>query len=222
MRWEHPERGLVYPEEFIPLAEETGLIVQIGQRVLEEACIHAVRWPESSDGVRLPVAVNVSAKQFQQPDFPEKVELALRNSGLEPGRLALEITESLLLDDNPLVLDHFQRIKRSGVMFVIDDFGTGYSSLSYLRHFPVDCLKVDRSFVSRLGQSPEETGIISAIVGIAHSLGINVTAEGVETAEQLQALKEIGCDLCQGYYWERAVGEDLVAERIRCGRTAGY
>ena len=200
IRWQHPERGLLAPAEFIPLAEETGLVVQIGWWVLEEAARNAARWQlEQSEPFQ--VAINLSARQLVQPDLVDRVAEVIAETGVRPSSLCFEITESVLMHDAEAVLDIIGRVRALGVQFAIDDFGTGYSSLGYLKQFPVDSVKVDRSFVSGLGADPGDAAIVSAVIGLAHALGLRVTAEGVETKEQLEALIALECDDAQGYFF---------------------
>jgi diguanylate cyclase len=225
VRWKHPERGLIYPEKFVPLAEETGLIVPLGQQVLREACRQAKEWQERYPSAQpLIICVNLSGKQLQYPEVVPDVAAALEKSGLEPGTLCLEITESILMDDAPLSFDTLRRLKDLGVKLAIDDFGTGYSSLSYLKRLPVDFLKLDRSFVAGLGGRSEDRGIAQAVVDLAYTLDLKVIAEGVETEKQLAHLREMGCELAQGYYfWKplpsEATGE-LLADNYNDSRTA--
>ena len=193
VRWQHPERGLVLPGEFIQLAEDTGLILRIGEWVLREAC----RWAQRAGGV--PVAVNLSPRQFNDPRLAESVAQALAQSGLAPHLLELEITESTAMQHTDATLATLEKLKRLGVSISIDDFGTGYSSLAYLRRFPVDKLKIDRSFVAVAPADKEQAAIISAIVALAHALQIEVVAEGVETEAQREFLARCGCDYLQGY-----------------------
>jgi diguanylate cyclase (GGDEF)-like protein/PAS domain S-box-containing protein len=208
VRWDHPQRGWISPGEFIPLAEETGLIVPIGQMVLEEACRQAQRWlaeqPERAPGVN----VNLSVRQLQAPGLVESVARTLAETGIDPARLKLEITESALMQESMGSL--LQTLKGLGIKLALDDFGTGYCSLAYLRRFPIDILKIDRSFVQRLGQEPADTAIVQAIMTLARSLNLTVTGEGVETGEQAAALRALGCDRGQGYLFARpALPEDL-------------
>jgi diguanylate cyclase (GGDEF)-like protein len=200
LRWQHPERGLLPPAEFVPLAEETGLVVQIGWWVLEEAARNAARWQLEQSEPFL-VSVNLSARQLAQPDLAERVAAVIAETGVRPSSLCFEITESVLMDDAEAVLDLIARVRSLGVQFSIDDFGTGYSSLGYLKRFPVDSVKIDRSFVSGLGSDPGDAAIVSAVIGLAHALGLRVTAEGVETEEQLMALIALECDEAQGYFF---------------------
>jgi EAL domain-containing protein (putative c-di-GMP-specific phosphodiesterase class I) len=199
VRWAHPERGLLEPAQFIPLAEESGIIVPIGRWVLEEASREAAHW--HGNGNQPSVAVNLSARELARPDLVDAVARALADSGLDADRLWLEITESVLMDDADLAVEALGRLRALGVHLSIDDFGTGYSSLSYLRRFPVDSLKVDRSFVAGLEDDPGDAAIVEAVVSMAHSLGLSVVAEGVETGAQLGRLKTLGCEAAQGYYF---------------------
>ncbi len=203
LRWRHPDRGLVVPGNFIPLAEETGLIVPIGEWVLREACATAASWPEWSEDVR--VAVNLSAVQFASPNLEEMVIDALERSGLAPNRLELEITESVLLQTGDGTVGALHRLREFGVRVCMDDFGTGYSSLSYLRSFPFDKIKIDRSFIGDLSDRGQTAAIIRAIADLATGLGISVTAEGVETQEQLALVRAEGCTEVQGYLTGRPV-----------------
>jgi EAL domain-containing protein (putative c-di-GMP-specific phosphodiesterase class I) len=206
VRWRHPERGLVPPGAFIPIAEETGLIVQIGAWVLRSACMAAASWPAD-----VTVAVNVSAVQFRRDGLVESVIAALAASGLPASRLELEITESVLMQEGGAVLDVLDRLRAFGIRIALDDFGTGYSSLSYLRRFPLDKLKIDRSFVADIGDA-DTAAIVRAIIGMGSRLGMRITAEGVETREQFELLRAEGCDEIQGYYVSRAVPiQDAIA-----------
>ncbi|MGH8971940.1 MAG: EAL domain-containing protein [Acidimicrobiia bacterium] len=207
LRWQHPTRGLLGPAEFIPLAEETGLIVPIGAWVLEEACRAAARWPAPSSGAQLKVSVNISARQLRDDALVDVVASALVRSGLPPSALCLEITESLLMVDaerSSLVLG---RLKDLGVSLAVDDFGTGYSSLSRLKHFPLDYLKVDRSFVDGLGTDADDKAIVCSTIALTHALGMAVVAEGVETETQLAVLRNLGCESAQGYLWSPPLPE---------------
>lgn len=195
VRWEHPIRGLLAPEEFIPIAEETGLITILGDWVLHTACCQAIRWPED-----LFVSVNVSSKEFQGGQLVERVKTALITSGLVAARLELEVTESVMLEDADNALLLMRTLKSLGVRISMDDFGTGYSSLSYLRSFPFDGLKIDRSFVNRLSEDPVDLAIIKAVIGLGRALSLTVTAEGIETLEHLQLLDSVSCDEGQGYF----------------------
>lgn len=198
MRWHHPEKGMIMPMDFIPIAEETGLIHSLGAYALHEACREAVSWQDGQS-----VAVNLSPMQFKNSALVSVVEAALKESGLAPHRLEVEITESVLLDNTSVNIDILQKLKALGVRIALDDFGTGYSSLSYLRSFPFDKIKIDKSFINDMKDSREALAIIRAITGMSRSLDIQITAEGVESNEQFERLKEEGCTLFQGYYFGR-------------------
>jgi len=208
VRWQHPQRGLITPSEFIPVAEQTGLILQIGRWVLEEARRQIREWrSQLREGNLPPISVNLSAKQFvNEPEFVLK---ALQYDGLDPTSLRLEITERVVMDDAEFAIDKIKKLKGLGVRFAIDDFGTGYSCLHYLKRLPVDQLKIDRSFIVGLKQNSEDLAIVSGTISLAQALGLQVVAEGVETAEQLACLRELGCDLIQGNYLSEPLpGED--------------
>lgn len=213
LRWYHPERGMVSPADFVPLAEETGLIVPIGKWALEEACRQAVRWPE-----RICVAVNLSPVQFRDPDLVKCVCDALEASGLQPSRLQLEVTESVMLQQNLTNLSVLQTLRGLGVHIAMDDFGTGYSSLSYLRNFPFDKIKLDRSFVNDLHNGHEARAILHAVAGLGSGFNIRTTAEGIETVEQLQAVRDEGYDEGQGYLFSPPVPAERTAELIEAAR----
>jgi len=217
-RWQHPERGLVPPSEFISVAEETGMILAIGNWVLTEACCQIKAWQsEFPQNPPLMVSVNLSGKQFTQLDFIKGVSQTLRESGLDGHCLKLEITESLLMENVEVITAMLMQIKALGVRLGIDDFGTGYSSLSYLHRFPFDTLKVDRSFVSLVGPQGQNSEIVKTIVTLAHNLNFDVIAEGVETAEQVFQLRAFGCELGQGYFFSQPISaakaSDLLAQR---------
>jgi diguanylate cyclase (GGDEF)-like protein len=212
IRWQHEKRGLLQPDEFIGLTEETGLIVPIGQWVLSEACKQARLWQvEYPTTPPLVMSVNLSAKQFQNPKLVEEITQALDESGLAPSCLKLEITESTVMQDAPVTLTKLNELKELGVRLAIDDFGTGYSSLGYLKRFPVDTLKIDRSFVKGLSPDGGDNAIVRAVVTVAKSLNMDVTAEGVETEGQLAELKALGCDRGQGFLFARPVTAERVA-----------
>jgi len=198
VRWQHPQRGLIPPDTFIPIAEETGLILPLSNWVLTTACQSAADWPEE-----LFVSVNLSPTEFQRGNLVERIQQTLADTGIDPTRVELEVTESVMLDDAPGALEVMHALKRLGVRLSMDDFGTGYSSLSYLRSFPFDGLKIDRSFLNRLGASADDQSIIRAIVGLGRALSLTVTAEGIETAEHLELLKAVCCDEGQGYFLNR-------------------
>ena len=206
LRWVHPTRGTIPPLDFIPLAETTGLIVPIGAWVIAESCRRARRWMDAYPGrPPLMVAVNVSVSQFG-PDLVDVVTQALQHTAVPAGCLCLEITESILMADVDAALTVLRALAAVGVRVSIDDFGTGFSSLAYLKRFPLDELKIDKSFVDGLGQDPHDTAIVAAIVAMAHALDLVVVAEGVETRDQLDRLRTLGCDAAQGYYLARPVG----------------
>ncbi|MEV6600207.1 bifunctional diguanylate cyclase/phosphodiesterase [Actinoplanes sp. NPDC051346] len=219
VRWQHPERGLIPPLDFIPLAEETGMIVQIGEWVLREACRQAAIWNTRRDGQRpLSVSVNLSAVQLDQTDLPDTVASALEHSGLPAACLVLELTESLLVDHRSSTLRQLERIKALGVRLAIDDFGTGYSSLAYLRRFPVDIIKIDKSFVDDVGDVPAAAALTLGIIQLGQALSLSTIAEGIEDAGQLSELADGNCELGQGYYFaepltELAMGELLFPHR---------
>jgi diguanylate cyclase (GGDEF)-like protein len=202
VRWEHPEQGLILPSRIIPLAEETGLILPLGQWVLRESCRQARRWHDQfPDMPPLRVCVNLSAKEFEHRDLVEDVARNLRETGLDPSTLTLEITESILMEDVPRTVAVLEEVKSLGVKLGVDDFGTGYSALSYLKRFPIDWLKIDRSIIEGLGQDPTDEAVVTAAIVLAHALGAQVTAEGIMTSEQLGRLRALGCDAGQGFYF---------------------
>ena len=194
LRWHHPERGMISPVEFIPIAENTGLIVQLGEWVLRQACAQAARWPK-----QVTVAVNMSPAQFKSRNLVSTVIGAVAASGLPANRLELEITELVLLQDNEGALSILHQFRDLGIRIAMDDFGTGYSSLGYLRSFPFDKIKIDQSFIRDLSTKEDSVAIIRAVVGLSSSLGITTTAEGVETKEQLARLTSEGCNEVQGF-----------------------
>jgi diguanylate cyclase (GGDEF)-like protein len=221
LRWRHPVRGMVPPDAFIPIAEETGLILPLGEWVLRQACRQVRAWLDAGM-TPLRVAVNLSAKQFRHADLAAAVKAALDESSLEPGYIELELTESAIMHNPEQSAATLQTLSAMGVHISIDDFGTGYSSLSYLRRFPLDKLKIDRSFIRDLMTNPDDVSIVRAIISLAHSLRLRVVAEGVETAEQLSFLRELGCDQYQGYFCSPAVAPDAFAaliQRLRSERT---
>ena len=216
LRWEHPERGLLLPGDFIAVAEETGLIVPIGSWVLDHACRQVQRWQASiPDLPPMVLAVNLSGRQLGHPRLVEDVARVLRDTGIEPNNVELEITESVLMDDVEMSEETLGRLKTLGVKLVVDDFGTGYSSLSYLRRFPVDVLKVDQSFVDGLGHDTGDSAIVTAVVTLAHTLGLHAVAEGVETTEQLSELRRLDCDTAQGFYFARPANGYDVGELLQ-------
>ena len=202
IRWRHPEFGMISPARFIPVAEESGLIVPIGQWVLREACRQAAIWRETA-GAKVRVAVNLSALQFKRDDLEQSVINALEESGISPTLLELELTESILISDTQSVLATVKRLKALGVQLSIDDFGTGYSSLSYLKRFEVDRLKIDQSFVRDLATDRDDAAIVHAIIQMARSLELTTIAEGVEDEAALDRLRSYGCNVAQGYFFAR-------------------
>jgi diguanylate cyclase (GGDEF)-like protein len=212
VRWRHPQRGVVAPGSFIPLAEESRLIVPIGRWVLEEACRQAAAW--SAGGLALGVSVNVSAYQLNRPDFAEDVRHALASSGIAPGSLTLEITETTLVRDVPAAVQRLEEVKAVGVRVAIDDFGTGYASLSHLQRMPVDVLKVDRSFVAALDQGARSRELLAAILGVGRSLSLSVVAEGIEQHSQRLLLEEIGCQMAQGFLLGRPGPAEEIVELL--------
>ena len=216
IRWNHPEKGFVSPAEFIPLAEETGLIVEIGEWVLAESCRQMERWQKIFPiDPPMFVSVNLSGRQFIQSDLVERVAAVIRETKVDPKGLKLEITESTVMSDVEAATKTFQRLKELGLQLSIDDFGTGYSSLSYLHKFPLDTLKIDRSFVMKMSESGENKEIVRAIVTLAQNLGMTVIAEGVETKEQVAELRSLGCEKGQGYFFSKPMGAEA-AERLIC------
>jgi diguanylate cyclase (GGDEF)-like protein len=206
LRWHHPERGMIMPDEFIPVAEETGLIVEIGEKVLRKACAAAATWPPN-----VTVAVNLSSIQFRNQALALTVVGALSAAGLSPRRLALEVTETALILDNEATLATLHQLRDLGVQIAMDDFGTGYSSLSYLRSFPFDKIKIDRSFINGISDISNAEAIVQATVSMAASMNMTTTAEGVETTEQLEKIRALGCTEMQGYLFSRPLsGEDIV------------
>lgn len=217
LRWHHPGRGFVSPLEFIPLAEETGLIVPIGEWVLQQACAQAMRWPAD-----ISLAVNLSAREFRSRTLPDAVSAALSQSGLAAERLELEITESVLLQDSDANLLTLDGLKEIGVLLALDDFGTGYSSLSYIRKFPFAKIKIDRSFIQSMESEIESQAIVRAVVGLGRSLGMAITAEGIETRQQLDRIRREGCHQAQGFFFsEPAPGADIpeLIERLHSARV---
>ncbi|MDT7548647.1 MAG: hypothetical protein QOE84_1041, partial [Actinomycetota bacterium] len=204
LRWTHPTRGPISPATFIPLAEESGVIDELGAFALTAACTEAARWPKHN-GRELSVAVNLSARQLNDPHITDKVVEALRASALPPSRLILEVTETAVLGDLDVALQTLNELRGTGIRVALDDFGTGFSSLTYLRQFPVNAIKIDRSFVSGLGTNADDTAIVASLISLAATVGVHVVAEGVETAEQRDRLRALGCRFGQGFLWSPAV-----------------
>jgi diguanylate cyclase (GGDEF)-like protein len=217
LRWEHPQRGLMLPAQFVPLAEETGLIVPMGAWVLDEVCAQVARWNSLAEpgDPPLQVSVNLSARQLTHPDLVATVAEAIGRAGIEPSTLVLEITETVLMDDPETASTILHALRSLGVKLAIDDFGTGHSSLGYLKALPVNCLKIDRAFVSGLSVDPDDEAIVAAVVRMGHALGLEVTAEGIETLAQLEALEALGCDVGQGFYFARPQPGEVVSALVR-------
>jgi len=218
LRWRHPTRGLLLPADFIPVAEETGLIVPIGEWVIEEACRQTRLWHISgAPGLR--IAVNLSAQQFRQNNLCNVVQRALGRAGLAAHFLELELTESSFMDDAERAVRVLHQLTHLGVRVSVDDFGTGYSSLSYLRRLPLDRLKIDRTFIRDVTTKREDAEIVRAIIALAHTLQLHVVAEGVETREQLDYLRTLGCDQYQGYHYSAPLSADSFRELVQQRRS---
>ena len=216
LRWQSPERGLVSPGEFIPVLEEAGLILGVGEWVIASVCTQVNRWQRDGLAVQ-PVAVNVSARQFREQHFEKIIDGSLTASGIEPQLLELELTESILMSDSESAVETLRKIKARGIRLALDDFGTGYSSLSYLKRFPLDSLKIDRSFIGDVTTNSDDASIVLAIINLARSLELDVTAEGVETRDQLQFLRRHGCDEAQGYLLARPMPVEAMTRVLREG-----
>jgi diguanylate cyclase (GGDEF)-like protein len=218
VRWQHPSLGLLYPKEFIQLAEESGLIISLGDWVLRSACVQNKFW-QDEQLMPMRVSVNFSARQFQQPTFIATVAEILKETNLDPRWLELELTESSIMKDPEQAIEKLHELKLMGIKVAIDDFGTGYSSLNYLKRFPIDTLKIDRSFISDVCKDPHDTAIVRAIITLGHALDLTVVAEGVETREQLEYLSSLECDVVQGFLFSKSLAtsdfEDLLREQRR-------
>ena len=222
VRWEHPERGLLPPSQFIPSAEDSGLIVPLGRHVLAEACTQAASWKDTHAlGERLRVSVNVSAKQLAQPGWVDEVSQVLAESGLAPRQLVLEITESVLMDDHDTTAVRLEELRRLGVRIAIDDFGTGYSSLGYLRRLPVDILKIDKSFIDGVAEGPHESALARAVVKLASTLRLEAVAEGISTRKQLLQLRRLRCPYGQGFFFSRPQPADAIPDLLAVGVVEG-
>jgi diguanylate cyclase (GGDEF)-like protein len=219
VRWQHPERGLMPPGEFIPIAEETGLIAPLGQWVLEEACRQARLWQRQHHARQLTMSVNLSGRQFQRASLVHDVQRALANADLDPHALKLEITESVVMQDVEVASATLDALAALGVRVAIDDFGTGYSSLAYLKRFPIETLKIDRSFVSGIVDDPQDAAIVRSVIALASSLNLTVTAEGIETSAQRIRLTELGCELGQGYLFGRPLPAEAANTPSASGRA---
>jgi diguanylate cyclase (GGDEF)-like protein/PAS domain S-box-containing protein len=218
-RWQHPERGLVTPTEFIQLAEETGVILPLGQWVLEQACRQSEKWRGLNGGNPLPAWVNISPSQLAQPNFPELVSKILAEHGTDPASLCLEVTEGALVGETGAAVETLRKLKDLGIKVGLDDFGMGFSSLAYLKRLPVDMLKLDRTFVAGLGTNTDDSAIAAAVINLSRAMGLVSIAEGVETPEQLAELRELGCNLAQGYFFSSPqpaeVMEELLTQSLR-------
>jgi EAL domain-containing protein (putative c-di-GMP-specific phosphodiesterase class I) len=201
IRWDHPEKGILGPGAFIEVAEETGLIVDIGDWVMHTACVQAKTWFDA--GRRVRVAINVSTLQFERPDFIRRVLRAMEDTGATPEMIELELTESLAMSDVKAVVDRMEPLRAIGIRFAIDDFGSGYSSLGYLSKLNFDCFKIDRSFIQNIGKSSADDALVRTILGMARSLGYETVAEGIETMEQYAFLRNEGCEIAQGFLFAR-------------------
>jgi diguanylate cyclase (GGDEF)-like protein len=222
VRWQHPERGLLPPLEFIPSAEATGLIVPLGRHVLEEACRQAALWAAMhASGESLRVSVNVSAKQLAQPGWSDEVAQILAESGLAPRQLVLEITESVLMDDTDTTAIRLEELRRLGVRIAIDDFGTGYSSLGYLRRLPVDILKIDKSFIDGVAEGPHESALARAVVKLASTLRLEAVAEGISSRKQLLQLRRLRCPYGQGFFFSRPQPPEVIPRLLEMGALEG-
>ena len=210
LRWADPERGVISPADFIPLLEQSGLIVPVGRWTMHEACRRGRAWIDKG-AEDLVMSVNVSPRQFAEPDFVQTVAAVLAETGLPRGHLQLEVTEGLLLEPTPQTLHKIDALVAAGVRLAVDDFGMGYSSLAYLKRFPLHALKIDRMFVRDLPEQRQDAAIVRAIVDLGHGLGLHVTAEGVEDADQFHELRRLGCDSMQGYLFARPVAASEVA-----------
>jgi diguanylate cyclase (GGDEF)-like protein/PAS domain S-box-containing protein len=221
VRWTHPERGVIAPSTFVPVAEESGLVMALGRWVLRTACHQASAWNVQRPETPISVTVNLSGRQLQDEGLPIDVEVALKESGLDPSRLILEMTESVIMQESSLAQARLHELKNLGVRIAIDDFGTGYSSLSHLQQFPVDILKIDRSFLQRMHQGPHDAALIRTIIALAKLLSLRTIAEGVEDVAQQQQLRELGCDSAQGFLFGRPMSADDVDQLYASGGLAG-
>ena len=217
VRWNHPESGLISPAEFIPLAEETGLIMPLGEWVLKTACVQSKAW--NDEGFSLQVSVNLSARQFQQQNLSEMINGIVSQTGVNPHYLELEVTESSIMQNPEFAVNILDELKKTGIKISIDDFGTGYSSLGYLKRLPIDVLKIDRSFVQDIAADPDDMALVMAIISLAHNLRLKVVAEGVETEEQLRFLHLLRCDEWQGYLYSKPVTADVFRQLLISSQT---
>jgi diguanylate cyclase (GGDEF)-like protein len=220
LRWQHPERGLVGPVEFIPVAEETGLIIRLGRWVLEQACRQSRAWDAIAPGRPIAMNVNVSGRQVVEPGFVAEVSQVLAESAIDPSRVVLEFTEGVLMQDTDATMATLRQLKALGVRLAIDDFGTGYSSLSYVRRFPIDVLKIDRSFVASMADGPDETALMQSILNLSETLHLETVAEGIEEASQLTELQSLGADLGQGYLFAKPLASGEIAALLLAPNAA--
>ena len=214
IRWQHPQIGLIHPIEFIRLAEDTGLILPLGEWVLAEACKQQVLWRQQSVAP-LRISINMSARQFRQDDLTDRIAAIFASTGADPSQFIVELTEIMVMQDVDSTLASLRALKNLGLSLSLDDFGTGYSSLSYLRRFPIDELKIDRSFINDIHTNPDDAAIAGAIIAMARSLSLSVVAEGVEKKEQADLLSTLGCSQVQGYYYARPLTVGAFAARMR-------
>jgi diguanylate cyclase (GGDEF)-like protein/PAS domain S-box-containing protein len=223
VRWRHPSLGMLYPSEFVPLAEDSGLIIALGDWVMRAACAQSMEWQNKGLAPML-LSVNFSARQFQQPSFISSVAEILKETNLDPRWLELELTESSIMKEPEQAIEKLHELKLMGIKVAIDDFGTGYSSLNYLKRFPIDTLKIDKTFVSDVCKDPHDTAIVRAIINLGHALDLTVIAEGVETQEQLQYLSSLGCDVVQGFLFSKSLSaaafEELLIEQRRAAAVS--
>jgi diguanylate cyclase (GGDEF)-like protein len=214
-RWQHPQRGLVFPGTFIPVAEASGLIIPLGRRVIETVCRQIAAWQRDlADVQQLVVNVNISGREFVCPDLVESIAHSLQTNHLDARHLELEITETVAMDHAEMAAATLRQLRSLGLHVALDDFGTGYSSLRYLQQFPIQTIKIDASFISMLTQNEENIAIVEAIISLAHTLGMTVVAEGIETHEQLSYLQHLGCDYGQGFFFSKAVDSDTATDRL--------
>jgi EAL domain-containing protein (putative c-di-GMP-specific phosphodiesterase class I) len=214
-RWQHPERGLVMPGEFIEAAEETGLIIALGAWAFETACRQSAVWAATPrEGGPVLMSVNLSARQCGHPDLVASFAGILERTGADPAALCLEITETALMEDVEVSLATLSALKELGLTLALDDFGTGYSSLRALQHFPVDVVKIDRSFIAPIERDPQEAAIVAAVISLSHALGVRTVAEGIETVAQVDRLRALGCDLAQGFYFARPAPPEELATLV--------
>jgi EAL domain-containing protein (putative c-di-GMP-specific phosphodiesterase class I) len=213
VRWQHPELGLIMPSDFIPLAEETRLIERIGEKVLLDACFICKQWQKKTQ-LPLTVAVNLSSIQFRHPDIVKKIALALKETDLDPKYLEIEITESVVMENLDTTIEKFNELKKLNIAIAVDDFGTGYSSISYLKLFPIDILKIDRSFIKEIPFASNDKAIVKAIISLGHGLNLKIIAEGIETREQLEFIKTAGCDYAQGFFFNPPMSQKKIEETL--------